>query len=87
MYIIQEYDKYTEEDHKVWALLCQRRMPALSTTACSAFLKGMGLIGLDEKRVPRLSDINDRLRPLTGWQAVAVPGYLPATVDTNCATA
>jgi len=28
--------------------------------------------------VPKLDDINARLKPLTGWQAAAVPGYLPA---------
>lgn len=78
MFIVQDYAKYTDEDHYVWATLCERRMPALQQTACKAFLDGLGLIGLDSKRVPKLDDINARLKPLTRWQARAVPGYLPA---------
>ncbi|HYG76133.1 MAG TPA: phenylalanine 4-monooxygenase [Planctomycetota bacterium] len=78
MYITQDYSKYTPEDHKVWTLLYERRIPDLKNTACSAFLKGVEQIGLDSRHVPKLSDVNARLRPLTGWQAMPVPGYLPA---------
>src|SRR5687768_5811025 len=78
MYITQDYDKYTPENHQVWSMLYQRRLPDLQTTACSAFIKGLGLIGLDSKHVPRLDDVNARLKPLTGWQAAPVPRYLPA---------
>ena len=39
MYITQEYDKYTPENHQVWSMLYQRRLPDLQTTACSAFIK------------------------------------------------
>ena len=78
MFITQDYSKYTAEDHLVWSMLCERRLPALRTTACAEFLKGLDLIGLDPRRVPKIEDINARLKPLTGWQAVPVPGYLPA---------
>lgn len=78
MYINQDYARYTPEDHHVWNLLYERRMPELRKTACSAFLDGVDAIGLDSKHVPRLDDVNARLKPLTGWQAMPVPGYLPA---------
>jgi phenylalanine-4-hydroxylase len=78
MYITQDYDKYTPENHQVWSTLYQRRLPDLQKTACSAFLKGLDLIGLDSKHVPKLADVNANLKPLTGWQAAPVPGYLPA---------
>jgi phenylalanine-4-hydroxylase len=78
MFIDQNYSAYTEESHRVWATLCERRMKVLPDTGCRAFLKGLELLDLDLQRVPRLEDINRRLAPLTGFRAVAVDGYLPA---------
>ena len=78
MYITQDYSRYTPEDHQVWKLLYERRMPELRTTASNSFLTGVDAIGLDSKHVPNLADVNSRLKPLTGWQAMPVPGYLPA---------
>jgi phenylalanine-4-hydroxylase len=84
MFITQDYNVYTEENHQAWAALCERRMAAVPGTACEAFLRGLELLDLDLKRVPRLSDINDRLSPLTGFRAVAVPGYVPARDFFDC---
>jgi phenylalanine-4-hydroxylase len=84
MFITQDYNAYTEENHQAWATLCERRMAAVPGTACEAFLRGLALLDLDLKRVPRLSDINDRLSPLTGFRAVAVPGYVPARDFFDC---
>ena len=84
MFIVQDYSKYTQEDHKVWQTLYERRLPALKNTACSAFLKGVELIGLDPSHVPNLADVNARLKPLTGWQAMPVPGYIPARDFFHC---
>lgn len=78
MYITQDYSKYTEEDHHVWKLLYERRMEGLQKTGCSPFMDGLRLVGLDAKHVPNLDDVNANLKPLTGWQAMPVPGYLPA---------
>lgn len=41
MFIEQDYSVYTEENHRVWATLCARRMETLPTTGCSAFLRGL----------------------------------------------
>jgi phenylalanine-4-hydroxylase len=78
MYITQDYSKYTPENHYVWSTLYERRLPALRETACSAFLDGLDHIGLDASHVPDLTDVNARLKPMTGWQAMPVPGYIPA---------
>jgi phenylalanine-4-hydroxylase len=84
MFITQDYTVYTEENHLAWATLCRRRMEALPGTACQEFLRGLELLDLDLQRVPRLGDINARLAPLTGFQAVAVPGYVPARDFFDC---
>jgi phenylalanine-4-hydroxylase len=84
MFISQDYSRYTPEDHEVWATLCARRMATLPETGSRAFLRGIELLGMDMERVPRLDDINERLRPLTGFRAVAVDGYLPAREFFSC---
>ncbi len=83
-YVTQHWDRYTEENHEVWATLVARRMETLEDQASEVFLNGVRLLGFDQNRVPRLSDVNDKLRPLTGWQSRAVPGYLPAKAFFAC---
>src|SRR5262249_31623833 len=39
---------------------------------------------LDPERVPRLADVNQFLRPLTGFRAKAVSGYIPAFLFFDC---
>ncbi len=77
-YVTQRWDRYSDEDHNVWATLVSRRMESLEQQASDVFLTGVRLLGFDQERVPRLDDVNAKLRPLTGWQSRAVPGYLPA---------
>ncbi len=76
IYIEQDYESYTDEAHEVWATLCRRQLASLQDKACRPFLDGLERIQLDLTRVPRLNDINDRIRPITGWAARAVPGYI-----------
>lgn len=80
----QRYDQYTEEDHGTWAMLYARRMAVLRDNASRVFLDGAATIGLAPDRVPELEGINARLRPLTGWCAVPVGGFLPAAGFFRC---
>lgn len=83
-YVTQQYDRYTEEDHDVWATLVSRRMETLERQASEVFLEGVRLLGLDRERVPKVSYVNSRLAELTGWQSRPVPGYLPAKAFFAC---
>ena len=74
----QDYAAYTAEDHDVWSTLYGRRIGALERTASQVFLDGIARIGLDERRVPELADVNRRLGASTGWNAVGVGGFVPA---------
>jgi phenylalanine-4-hydroxylase len=76
--LVQDWTRYTDEDHDVWTLLYERRMRELNSTASRRFLEGIEAIGLRPDRVPNLTEINRRLAPRTGWCAVPVAGYLPA---------
>ena len=81
---VQEWDRYTPEQHAVWGLLYARRMATLRDTASRVFLEGAATIGLEKDRVPDLARINARLRPLTGWCAIPVEGFLPAAQFFQC---
>jgi phenylalanine-4-hydroxylase len=48
------------------------------------FLEGLGKLALDPDAVPRLSDVNGFLAPLSGFSARAVSGYVPAFVFFDC---
>lgn len=78
LFITQDPGVYTEEDHGTWHALCARLEEALRGKACRQFYEGLRKINLDFNRVPRLDDINERISPVTGWKAAAVPGYIDA---------
>jgi phenylalanine-4-hydroxylase len=77
--IHQDWSTYTATDHQVWATLYRRRMATLRRTASRLFLEGIEAIGLREDRVPDLDEVNRRLAPRTGWRAIPVGGFLPAS--------
>lgn len=97
-YVTQHYDRYTEENHDVWRQLYERRWEKLAEQASNTFIDGLKAIRLVPDRVPLLfgqqphptdpsrtvKGINEYLRPLTGWQSRAVPGYLPAKAFFAC---
>lgn len=82
--IEQDWRAYTDEDHNVWGLLYARRMKDLERTGSKLFLEGADTIGLNQDAVPDLADVNARLRRRTGWQAVAVKGFIPAADFFSC---
>lgn len=80
----QRYEAYDAEAHDVWRILYARRMATLQETASQVFLDGAARIGLDEERVPDLTEINRRLDASTGWNAVGVDGFIPAAQFFRC---
>lgn len=97
-YVDQHYERYSEENHAVWGELYERRWEKLAEQASNTFIDGLKAIRLRPDRVPLLfgqaphptkqgetvKGINEYLRPLTGWQSRAVPGYLPAKAFFAC---
>ncbi|HEV1284492.1 MAG TPA: phenylalanine 4-monooxygenase [Bryobacteraceae bacterium] len=79
-----EQQPYTAEDHRSWTLLYSRMKPQWEKFANVHFLKGISSLALPPDRVPRLEEVNRFLRPLTGFQAKGVGGYIPAFVFFDC---
>src|SRR5205085_5093184 len=84
LYIHQPYELYSEENHEAWRKLYSRMLPRWGRHANSHFLDGIRALRLDPERVPRLEEVNRFLKPLTGFQAKPVSGYIPAFLFFDC---
>ena len=83
-FYIQQPGRYSAENHEAWRRLYRRLRPRWEKYANERFLAGLPALGLSPDKVPRLDEINRRLGPLTGFQAKAVSGYIPAFVFFDC---
>jgi phenylalanine-4-hydroxylase len=84
LYIRQPYELYSEENHEAWRRLYSRMSSRWDQYANPDFLNGIHALGLRPDRIPRLEEVNRFLKPLTGFQAKAVSGYVPAFVFFDC---
>lgn len=84
LFIVQPYELYSEENHESWRRLHERMKPRWERYANDRFLKGIESLNLPAGRVPRLSEVNRFLQPLTGFQAKPVSGYVPAFLFFDC---
>jgi phenylalanine-4-hydroxylase len=84
LYIRQPYELYSETNHETWRRLYTRMKPRWERYANEHFLSGIDALRFDDRRVPKLEDVNRFLRPLTGFQAKAVSGYVPAFRFFDC---
>ncbi len=83
-FIAQPYELYSEENHEAWRRLYGRMADRWDRYANPHFKRGIANLCLDPERVPRLSDVNRFLEPLTHFQAKAVSGYVPAFEFFDC---
>ncbi|WP_298917456.1 phenylalanine 4-monooxygenase [uncultured Algimonas sp.] len=78
--IRQMWDRYTDEEHKVWDTLYARQIDILKDRAVEEFHTGLGLLDLGSGGIPDLDVINPKLKDLTGWEVVMVPHLVPDDV-------
>ncbi|MBW0171891.1 MAG: phenylalanine 4-monooxygenase [Hydrogenophaga sp.] len=72
----QDWASYTPADHDTYRRLVERQTALLPGLACDAFIEALPSLGVRD-RIPRFEEINERLKPATGWEIVAVPGLIP----------
>jgi phenylalanine-4-hydroxylase len=68
---------YSAEEQDVWLLLSDRQTKLTKRLAHKSYLDGIEALGLIDC-IPDFGDVSERLRKLTGWELVAVPGLIPA---------
>lgn len=83
-YIEQPYELYSEENHAAWRALYARMQDRWERYGNPHFKRGIENLCLSPDRVPRLADVNKFLEPLTGFEAKAVSGYVPAFDFFDC---
>ncbi|MFD2247009.1 phenylalanine 4-monooxygenase [Pontibacter ruber] len=76
MNITQNYNSYTQENHNVWAILFDRQLKNLPDKAIPEFLEGLEKVGFSRDRIPDFEEVNQRLKPLTGFEVVPAPGIV-----------
>ncbi len=84
VFIRQPYELYSEENQETWRRLYARIRPKWEKFANRKFLQGVTNLSLNPNAVPKLEDVNKFLRPLSGFSAKAVSGYVPAYVFFDC---
>ena len=84
IFIAQPYDLYSPSNHAAWQTLFSRLQPRWDRYANHHFLAGIDALHLDPTHIPRLTDVNRFLRQMTGFEAKAVSGYIPAFLFFDC---
>lgn len=78
--ISQNWRAYTQVEHDTWDTLYARQMEILPGRAAGAFMKGLSALDLNTGGIPDFALMNPKLRALTGWTVVCVPGLVPDEV-------
>jgi phenylalanine-4-hydroxylase len=84
IYITQPYELYSAENHATWARLVARMHDRWERFANHRYLEGLETLHLPADRVPSLDDVNRFMKPLTGFVARPVSGYVPSYVFFDC---
>ncbi len=84
VYIHQPYELYSAENHATWGRLLARMHDRWERFANHRYLQGLERLHLPPDRVPRLEEINGFMKPLTGFVARPVSGYVPSYVFFDC---
>lgn len=72
----QNWQNYTDEEHETWSILYNRQMKVLQPRVCEEYLHGLELLGFTANQIPKFSEVNARLREITGWEVVATHGLV-----------
>lgn len=75
--IDQNWLDYSQSEHDIWLRLYDRQFEILKNRACKPFIDGLHALDLHGKGIPNFTVLNQSLKPLTGWEVVAVPGLVP----------
>ncbi len=84
IFIEQPWELYSQANHEAWRKLFARLRPRWDRYANDRFLAGIDALRLDPEHIPNLRDVNKFLKPLTGFEARAVSGYIPAFLFFDC---
>jgi phenylalanine-4-hydroxylase len=76
LFIHQPYELYNEDNQEAWRQLYQLLLPRWEKYANDMFLNGIQSLAISPDQIPHLEEVNQFLKPLTGFEAKAVSGYV-----------
>lgn len=76
--IDQNWERYSAEDHAIWRTLFERQLQTLKAHVAQEYLDGLEALAIGAEGVPNFARMNARLKRITGWEVVAVPGLIPS---------
>ncbi|MCU1426594.1 MAG: Phenylalanine-4-hydroxylase [Actinomycetia bacterium] len=68
---------YTDVEHDVWRIVAEELAAKHRTYATQDFLDGVEALTLPRDHIPQLSEVTERLAPLTGFRYEPVAGLAP----------
>lgn len=69
--------EYSDAEHRVWQICSRELEPLHREHACTAFVAAKEELALPTDHVPQLTEVTDRLEPLTGFRYLPVAGLAP----------
>jgi phenylalanine-4-hydroxylase len=75
--VAQNYESYTADEQAIWRTLYDRQLSLMGEHAAPEFIAGLRLLGADAGRIPVLAEASERLKRLTGFEVIGVPGLIP----------
>lgn len=73
----QNWHLFTAQQHETWRTLFDKKSAALDGYACRSFLDGLDILRQLKPGVPDFAALSALLKPVSGWDVVAVPGWIP----------
>ena len=71
---------YSVEEHRVWQTIWNELIPAHHSSACREYLEAKTKLGIDNRRIPQLSEISERICALSGFRLEPVAGLVEPRV-------
>ncbi len=72
----QNWNNYTKEDHETWKILYERQMEVLKPRICKEYLEGLELLGFTANKIPKFTEVNEKLKAITGWEIATTNGLV-----------
>jgi phenylalanine-4-hydroxylase len=76
----QGWDRYTADEHRTWLQLFDRQEAQIRGRACEPYERGLHALDLRSDGIPDFGRLSEKLKAMTGWSVVAVPGLVPDDV-------
>lgn len=76
---IQNYKAYTKEDQKTWSSLFEEQVSGFSLSNENLnkdFNEALSLLKIKKGEIPNFENLNKLMKPLTGFEVIAVTGDL-----------